>query len=240
MAFQVSPGVQVNEIDLTNVVPAVSTTTGAFAGSFQWGPVDEVRTVSDSKGLVDTFGTPANTDAGSEDFYTAESFLKYGSSLRVVRINSTGLVSANASGGTSLLKNHDDYVNTYKAGAQSGTVGKFISKYAGSKGNSLKVSTCASSNAYFNDTVTTAGGAEAIGQTTITVAASNVFTIRDIITFPQTHSTQYRVLSAPSGTTITIEALDQPAGTGLTAAVSSGHNIDRYWEHYGLFNKAPG
>ena len=240
MAFQVSPGVQVNEIDLTNVVPAVSTTTGAFAGSFQWGPVDEVRTVSDSKGLVDTFGTPANTDAGAEDFYTAESFLKYGSSLRVVRVNSTGLVSANASGGTSLLKNHDDYVNTYKAGAQSGTVGKFISKYAGSKGNSLKVSTCASSNAYFNDTVTTAGGAEAIGQTTITVAASNVFTIRDIITFPQTHSTQYRVLSAPSGTTITIEALDQPAGTGLTAAVQSGHNIDRYWEHYGLFNKAPG
>ena len=240
MAFQVSPGVQVNEIDLTNVVPAVSTTTGAFAGSFQWGPVDEVRTVSDSKGLVDTFGTPANTDAGAEDFYTAESFLKYGSSLRVVRVNSTGLVSANASGGTSLLKHHDDYVNTYKAGAQSGTVGKFISKYAGSKGNSLKVSTCASSNAYFNDTVTTTGGAEAVGQTTITVAASNVFVLRDIITFPQTHDTQYRVLSAPSGTTITIEALDQPAGTGLATAVANGANIDRYWEHYNLFAKAPG
>jgi len=101
MAFQVSPGVQVNEIDLTNVVPAVSTTTGAFAGSFQWGPVDEVITVSDSKGLVDTFGSPANTDAGAEDFYTAESFLKYGSSLRVVRINSTGIFSANASGAAS-------------------------------------------------------------------------------------------------------------------------------------------
>ena len=76
MAFQVSPGVQVNEIDLTNVVPAVSSTTGAFAGSFQWGPVDEVITVSDSKGLVETFGSPVNTDAGAEDFYTAESFLK--------------------------------------------------------------------------------------------------------------------------------------------------------------------
>ena len=36
MAFQVSPGVQVKEIDLTNVVPAVSSTTGAFAGTFQW------------------------------------------------------------------------------------------------------------------------------------------------------------------------------------------------------------
>ena len=240
MAFQVSPGVQVNEIDLTNVVPAVSTTTGAFAGSFQWGPVDEVITVSDSKGLVDTFGKPANTNAGAEDFYTAESFLKYGSSLRVVRLNTNSLKSANASSGASLLKNHDDYVNTFKAGGQAGTVGKFISKYAGSRGNSLKVSTCASSDAYFNDSVTTTGGAEAVGQTTITVAASNVFTIRDIITFPQTHSTQYRVLSAPSGTTITIEALDQPAGTGLTTAVANGANIDRYWEHYGLFAKAPG
>ena len=240
MAFQVSPGVQVNEIDLTNVVPAVSTTTGAFAGSFQWGPVDEVITVSDSKGLVDTFGSPANTDAGAEDFYTAESFLKYGSSLRVVRLNSTGVFSANASSHAStLLKHHDDYVNTFKSGGSAGTVGKFISKYAGSKGNSLKVSTCASANAYFNDEVTTAGAAEAVGQTTITVAASNVFTLRDIIKF-EGHDTEYRVLTAPSGTTITVEALSQPAGTGLTSAVANGAKIDRYWEHYGLFNKAPG
>ena len=240
MAFQVSPGVQVNEIDLTNVVPAVSTTTGAFAGSFQWGPVDEVRTVSDSKGLVDTFGQPANTNAGAEDFYTAESFLKYGSSLRVVRLNSTGLFSANASAHAStLLKHHDDYVNTFKSGGSAGTVGKFVSKYAGSKGNSLKVSTCASSDAYFNDAVTTTGGAEAVGQTTITVTASNVFVIRDIIKFAG-HNTEYRVLTAPSATTITVEALNQPSGTGLTSAVASGVNIDRYWEHYGLFSKAPG
>ena len=76
MTFQVSPGVQVSEIDLTNVVPAVSSTTGAFAGQFQWGPVDEVVTVSDSKGLVDNFSSPAATDAAAEDFYSAESFLR--------------------------------------------------------------------------------------------------------------------------------------------------------------------
>ena len=79
MAFQVSPGVQVKEIDLSNVVPAVSSTRGAFAGIFQWGPVDEVKTVSDGQQLVDEFYKPANTDAGAEDFYSAESFLKYGS-----------------------------------------------------------------------------------------------------------------------------------------------------------------
>ena len=45
MAFQVSPGVQVKEIDATSVVPAVSTSIGGFAGSFNWGPVEQVVTV---------------------------------------------------------------------------------------------------------------------------------------------------------------------------------------------------
>ena len=39
MAFQLSPGVAVTEQDLTSIVPAVSTSTGAFAGAFQWGPI---------------------------------------------------------------------------------------------------------------------------------------------------------------------------------------------------------
>ena len=35
MAFQLSPGVLVVEKDLTNVVPAVATSIGGFAGDFQ-------------------------------------------------------------------------------------------------------------------------------------------------------------------------------------------------------------
>jgi len=238
MAFQVSPGVQVNEIDLTNVVPAVSTTTGAFAGSFQWGPVDEVITVSDAKGLVNNFGEPANTNASAEDFYTAESFLKYGSSLRVVRLNTNSLKSANASGGSALLKNGTDYQSTYQSGGQAGTVGKFISKYAGAKGNSLKVSVCASTLGYYEAAASTTGANAAIGDTTITVAASNLFIVRDVITFAG-HTTEYRVLTLPSSTTITIEALGQPANTGLTTAVASGINVNRHWEHHALFSKTP-
>ena len=239
MAFQVSPGVQVNEIDLTNVVPAVSSTTGAFAGSFQWGPVDEVVTVSDAKGLVENFGSPLNTDSAAEDFYTAESFLKYGSSLRIVRVNSTGVYSANGSGAsTSLLKNSSDYITNYQDGSAAATVGKFISKFAGSKGNSLKVSVCASSDAYYNDNVTLTDGIESVGQTTITVDASNVFAVRDLIKF-YGHDTMYIVLTLPDVTSITIEAVGQPAGSGLTSAVADGSNISRYWEFHGLFNKAP-
>ena len=42
MGFQLSPGVNVSEIDLTTVVPSVLTTSGAFAGYFRWGPIDKV------------------------------------------------------------------------------------------------------------------------------------------------------------------------------------------------------
>ena len=43
MPFQVSPGVNVSEIDLSTVVPAVSTTEGALVGVFQRGPVNQTN-----------------------------------------------------------------------------------------------------------------------------------------------------------------------------------------------------
>jgi hypothetical protein len=52
MAFLVSPGVQVREIDLTNVIPAVSTSIGAIAGPFEKGPVSSVTTISSEEQLV--------------------------------------------------------------------------------------------------------------------------------------------------------------------------------------------
>ena len=52
MGFLVSPGVQVNEFDLTNVVPAVDTTIGAIAGPFRKGPVSTVTTITNEDDLV--------------------------------------------------------------------------------------------------------------------------------------------------------------------------------------------
>jgi hypothetical protein len=92
MAFQVSPGVQVKEVDLTNVVPAVSTSIGAYAGSFVWGPVDKVVQVGSEKDLVAKFGRP--DDITAKSFLTASQFLAYGSDLRVVRADATGLLNA--------------------------------------------------------------------------------------------------------------------------------------------------
>ena len=45
MPFFLSPGINVTEIDLTTIVPAVGTTEGAFVGAFQWGPVQTIVSV---------------------------------------------------------------------------------------------------------------------------------------------------------------------------------------------------
>ena len=82
MAFQVSPGVLVQEKDLTNVIPAVATSIGAIAGEFSQGPVDEVVSISSEKDLVETFGKPNSSTF--EYFYAAQSFLQYSSNLKVV------------------------------------------------------------------------------------------------------------------------------------------------------------
>ena len=51
MAFQVSPGVLVQERDLTNIIPAVSTSIGAVAGQFSKGPIDEIVSISSQQTL---------------------------------------------------------------------------------------------------------------------------------------------------------------------------------------------
>ena len=84
MPFQVSPGVNVSEIDLTTIVPAVQTTNAGIAGHFRWGPVDTIVLVSDETGLVNNFQKPnANT---ADDFFTASNFLAYSNALQVVRV----------------------------------------------------------------------------------------------------------------------------------------------------------
>ena len=56
MGFLVSPGVQVNEVDLTNVVPAVATSIGAIAAAFEKGPVNLPITIESEQDLINNFG----------------------------------------------------------------------------------------------------------------------------------------------------------------------------------------
>ena len=155
MGFLVSPGVEVKEIDLTNVIPAVSTSIGGFAGRFKWGPVGELITVSSENDLATVFGKP---DAGTaQSFLTAASFLKYGNTLKISRVvNDVNAVGQTISASTSisadaaanspqgyLIKNHDDF-DTQVSSIASQTVA--LSRCPGARGNSLRVITARASS----------------------------------------------------------------------------------------------
>tara|TARA_R110001592_G_scaffold252048_3_gene514726 strand:- start:2060 stop:4126 length:2067 start_codon:yes stop_codon:yes gene_type:complete len=148
MAFQVSPGVEVKEIDLTNVIPAVSTSIGAFAGHFSWGPVGEVKLVSSEKELINEYGAPVDTTTGGQyDNYTsflqAASFLKYSNTLRISRACSAdALNAAGARHGSltsaKLINNKDVFDGTTFSGAKPGVV---HARCPGTAGNSLQFKT---------------------------------------------------------------------------------------------------
>lgn len=136
MAFQLSPGVVVKEKDFSTIVPAVATSAGAFVGKFGWGPIDDVVQIVSENNLVERFGSP--DDNNFESFFTAANFLSYANNLLVVRADSADAKNAVVSGTAVKIKNADDYVATYSNGAAS--VGEFAAKWAGARGNSLKVS----------------------------------------------------------------------------------------------------
>lgn len=149
MAFQVSPGVVTREVDLSSIIPAVSTTVAAFAGHFEWGPVDKAVTVDSENNLVSLFGEPKETRGdNTADFFTAANFLGYGNNLRVVRFvgndarNSAG-PSAGISAGDlySLIKNEDEVPGVISAAGASAAVGNWHwhARYPGVKGDSLRV-----------------------------------------------------------------------------------------------------
>jgi len=163
MAFQVSPGVEVKEIDLTNVIPAVSTSIGAYAGHFSWGPVGEVGLVSSEKELIKQYGAPVDTTTGGDyDNYTsflqAASFLKYSNTLRVSRACSTSAKNAAGSpfaGATDVItiNNKDVFDGLSSFGTNAGVV---QARYPGNAGNSLKV--------YIASTVLDPAGTQTAGQ----------------------------------------------------------------------------
>jgi hypothetical protein len=173
MAFQISPGVNVSEVDLTTVVPSTLTTSGAFAGRFQWGPANNIKLIDSEITLTQTFGKPNSNTATS--FFTAANFLAYGNNLQVVRAVGTGTLNADANTSTTNIQitNEDTYEASYLNSSSSGSYGPFAARYAGALGNSIKVEVFDSANttlfnswtykSYFTSTPGTSSQATASG-----------------------------------------------------------------------------
>lgn len=269
MPFQVSPGVNISEVDLTTIVPAVSTTQGAIAGVFRWGPVNERVLISSEDELVATFGRP--TANNYETFFTASSFLAYGNQLYVVRsnasnaYNSVAAVNSSVSFANTSVRNNESYdnqVGTFDANAY------WIGKYAGYQGNSLKISTCESTNAY---SATLTGNSDSVPafsfvinsntlQIVVTSATSNTnantmantivnqLNVGDYIvagnTTLGTQNIKITAIGAPSvtanSTVYTAQANISLSTTYNLSQNVSSNSVTRYWEFFNYVDAAPG
>ena len=121
---QISPGVITREVDLTvGRVDNVVANTGAIAGPFKIGPVNEVIDITNEVDLTESFGKPLSTDSQYEYWMSGASFLSYGGQLKVVRVDGANLKNSNAGapvGGVGIastttlkIKNFDDYDQSY-------------------------------------------------------------------------------------------------------------------------------
>ena len=153
MAFQLSPGVNVTEKDLTTIVPAVATTNAGIVGLFNWGPCNKRILVDSENNLVQLFGAP--DDNVAEWWFSAANFLGYGNNLQVVRAKIDEMVNANGFGYTgatatvggavvwdsdaAMIENDDKFEF-----ADVAKIGSFVARYAGALGNTLEVQICGS------------------------------------------------------------------------------------------------
>jgi hypothetical protein len=121
MAFQISPGVNVSEIDLTDSIPQTATTAGGLVGIFSWGPLglpNSVTTVSTTTELKNTFGRP--TDDNFKSFFTAKNYLSYSSDLKISRLynelTTTNAVDSTSTTDTEVMHKFISFSNTLGTG----------------------------------------------------------------------------------------------------------------------------
>ena len=230
MGFLVSPGVHVREIDLTNVVPAVSTSIAAVAGPFQKGPVSSITAINSEEQLLQTFGKPNSSNF--EFWFTAANFLQYGDALRVVRAESA-ILNAGANSGI-LIRDDDHYEASFADG--SGSHGEWAARTAGTWGNSIGVDICPSARAFSQQlgSLNLVNGAGAVGDLQITVDDQNAtdatIAIGDIIQFYTASAivaTVNGAITVPSKN-LTVDGVSGTLAVGqrvLGAGISDGDEV---------------
>jgi len=133
-ANQLSPGVVVQERDLTTITSLSTANLGVLAAPFELGPVEEVVTVTSERDLVEKFGKP--NDNNYEYWYTASQFLSYGGVLKAIRVNSTALKNGVNTGTAPLVTNLDNYEASWEG---SNNNWNWAARTPGHKGNSIGI-----------------------------------------------------------------------------------------------------
>jgi phage tail sheath protein FI len=224
MAFRVSPGVSIKEIDLTTIVPAIATTPGGYAGYFHWGPTDEITTVTSTTELASIFGKPYNDNF--IDFYTPSNFLSYGNNMQVIRV--VGATANNASVtksgvcyaaayGNFVIKNRTDFDSSSTVSTAAASA-LFAAKYPGLLGQSLKV--------------VVTNGAGTTGAS-LAAAASQGATYIDVTTTGQSQVRYFAVnddVVFYDGTIVTVNGVQ----TGTTASTTLTGRTATYGDFFGV------
>jgi hypothetical protein len=266
MTFQVSPGVDWQEIDLTTVVPAVSTTKAAIAGVFAWGPADQATQVTSEIDLRNQFLPPTNNNF--ETWLTASSYLAYSQQLYVPRAVDANTFNAVANTGVvtqTQILNQDSYealVGDMPAGAV------WFAKYPGAAGNGLRVSVCDSAASYQSNVgtptiannsveftfnvgqysatlqITNSGGSNTAASTDATGILASI-QIGDVLTIGNNQVGIQSIQVTGKSSPVTISNGVVTATLTLGTRVSTNANVaqttvQRNWEFYGLVDQAPG
>jgi phage tail sheath protein FI len=238
MPFQVSPGVNVSEVDLSTVVPAVSTTEGAIAGVFKWGPAKTRVLVDSEETLVARFGKPKG-DLNPETFFTAANFLAYGNKLYVSRVIDSSSLNAGSNTGV-LIENEDKIADV----TISDTGNHFVAKYPGSLGNSLKVSVCKTADEYEKNLgadITIASGANSgtasADLVTLGLGVGDTLKVGNSTTGVQ-YLTIASITETASAETTNRAFTTEQKYTGVRDITSL--NGVKLWNYHSLVNGAPG
>ena len=133
-ANQLSPGVVVQERDLTTITSLSTANLGVLAAPFELGPVEEVVQVTSERDLVEKFGKP--NDNNYEYWYTASQFLSYGGVLKAIRVNSAALKNGVNTGTAPLITNLDNYEAAWETSNNNWNWG---ARTPGHKGNSIGI-----------------------------------------------------------------------------------------------------
>jgi hypothetical protein len=133
---QLSPGVVIQERDLSTVTTPSAFNVGVIAAPFNRGPVEEIVNISSERQLVNIFGEP--DDQNFEFWYTASQFLAYGGLLKTIRVAGSLLKnSVSGSQTAELIKNLQDYETVYES--RGSTTWNYASRTPGALGDSVGI-----------------------------------------------------------------------------------------------------
>lgn len=256
MAFQVSPGVQVTEKDLSLVIPQVSASVGATAGLFRWGPAETATTITNEGELAALFGRPIGvSNFVVRSFLTAANFLSYSSNMVVVRALPGSSYNAASEGSLAgvpagyyeqgvtaqtdiQIKNDNEYFDEYVN--ETALTSVFTAKYPGELGNSLKVS-IADADSY---SISTVDSPVSFQEALLTSADADVnVTASSVMSSTVTISAEYdgtldvgdQLYFDDDGTLAFLGVVGAPYTGGTTITLTSAWAAETIDEPYKLF-----